>query len=176
MLFSKRHDRKGANGSKNRPHDAYPSGVASPVTTNHAAKGFVFVNLKTPGCGVASPAVRATVATSARNALANETRPCFRVSGIKFSCFGNQFFLDFGYNVSSITDSSINNERANTSLLLTEGTTYFIIRSLSQRDPPLLPRFGVSGIKIPGTRFSGMGVSGMRVLGMGVSGVRNWRV
>jgi len=43
------HDGKGANGSKNRPHDAYPVRVASPATTNHAAKGSVFVNLRNGG-------------------------------------------------------------------------------------------------------------------------------
>ena len=43
LLFSKSRDGKGANGSKNRPHDAYP------VTLNHAAKGSVFVNLRNAG-------------------------------------------------------------------------------------------------------------------------------
>ena len=43
LPFSKSHDRKGAHGSKNRP---IPSGIASPVTTNHAAKGSVFVNVR----------------------------------------------------------------------------------------------------------------------------------
>jgi len=35
--FLKSHHGKGANGSKNRPHD----GVASPLNTNYAAKGSV---------------------------------------------------------------------------------------------------------------------------------------
>ena len=45
--------------------------------------GFLGFRVAGGGCGVASPAVRATVAMSARNALANETRPCFRVSGFR---------------------------------------------------------------------------------------------
>ena len=42
LLFSKSHDGKGANGSNNRP---YHVRCRVPLTTNHAAKGSVFVDL-----------------------------------------------------------------------------------------------------------------------------------
>ena len=46
LLFSKSHDGKRANGSKTDRTTRIPSGVASPLGMDHAAKGSVFVHLE----------------------------------------------------------------------------------------------------------------------------------
>ena len=68
LLFSKSHDGERANGSKTDRTTRIPSGVASPLSMNHAVKGSVFVNLKMPatykiGLAAVRPVLKLTVTT-----------------------------------------------------------------------------------------------------------------